>query len=235
MFKVLTTFTTFPEIELTNITPTLFIHKPYGLYTLPAVALPPSPVFESPPLPAKVDIIPLLSTIRTRLLYMSVMYMFPLDVRIIDTIVFRVADEAAPPSPEYPKEPQVPAYDRMMLDESMARTQLPMNSAVYRAPVVSNQTERRRLKVADKAGPPLPFEALSPVPAINLIVLIALRVLVGIADGERDTVGTKETEGVKEGITVGAQLGTIEGRTVGRNVGATDGAIEGNTDGVTLG
>ena len=77
------------------------------------VAGPPSPLFPPVPVPAYVEMIPVLLTFRTLLWVASMKYTFPDISTVIPSISYNRAKVAAPPSPLIPLVP-VPAKVVMM-------------------------------------------------------------------------------------------------------------------------
>src|SRR5665213_3234972 len=70
------------------------MNTPPGVFNSAAVAAPPSPVWPAVPLPAMVDMIPELVTIRIRLLVLSAIYMLP-DVSTATSVGSLISDDVA--------------------------------------------------------------------------------------------------------------------------------------------
>jgi hypothetical protein len=73
---------------------------PAGMSNFADVAAPPSPENPAAPVPATVEIVPPVVTLRTRLLLLSAMYRLPLLSNARPHGRFSFAYVAAPPSPE---------------------------------------------------------------------------------------------------------------------------------------
>src|SRR6478672_1439540 len=83
------------------------------------------------PLPAKVVMMPLVSTLRTRLFSESAMYRLPAESNARPLGAFSFALTAGPPSPEKPAR-ELPATKVMEPEASILKTELPLLK--YRLP-----------------------------------------------------------------------------------------------------
>src|SRR5579862_1668237 len=133
------------------------------------VAGPPSPESVVEPLPARVVIIPDVSTLRTRLAVTSPMYRLPAPSNASAHGAFRTALVAGPPSP-FPLKGPPPAAVVMVPEVSTLRTRLPANSAMKRLPWRSMATAMGSTSPALVAGPPSPVLSLFPFPATVRII-----------------------------------------------------------------
>ena len=141
----------------------------------------PSPVDEAVPVPTTVVITPVdASTLRMRLLLLSVMYMLLSLSNTTSIGAFNVALVAGPLSPVYP--PEVLATPATLLIIPVATVILrmvlyPDLSPKYILPALSRSIPAGYLIVAEVAAPPSPLEPVAPVPAIVLITPVEAVIL----------------------------------------------------------
>src|SRR5215467_7298643 len=113
--------------------------------------------------------VPLVSTLRTRLLFRSAMYRFPAPSTARPDGWLSCADVAAPPSPGKPALP-VPATVVMTPVEDTSRTRLSSASAMYIAPPPPKAIAEGQRRAADVAAPPSPRPLFAAgLPATDVI------------------------------------------------------------------
>ncbi len=140
-----------------------------------------SPVDEAVPVPTIVVITPVdASTLRMRLLLVSVMYMLLSLSSTTSSGTFNVALVAGPLSPVYPPVELATPATLLIIPVATVILRMMLNpdlSPKYILPALSRFIPAGYLMVAEVAAPPSPLEPMVPVPAIVLITLVEAVIL----------------------------------------------------------
>src|ERR1019366_7246980 len=147
--------TRLPPNSVTYRLPAASKAKPNGAFNCALAAAPPSPVDPAVPVPAKVVIVPVDATLRTRLLALSAIYTFPSLSTATPSGAFSCATGPLPASPPNPAEP-LPAMVEIVPFTAAFRTTLLAESETYTLPSTATATPCGRFICALFACPPSP-------------------------------------------------------------------------------